>query len=294
MQDIIDEFYETRVKHLEAFMSSVLRRIKWKILGGIASYVVLIVIFIFVLVYTQNTPIAYYMNIGIAILFGFTTFIFLYYTYRMYFYVSNRIPVKKRIIKKLHLRENGSIDKVYYMAAWVLFIITFLVAIVLLVIVSTDIYSFTISISIISGLSLLIYWTTLTHKTKIKRDFLLIRKFFTHRKVKIRWADIQDVRIHEKEHYDNEGGSYIVFTLYLKTAVTEKPIKLYLGRDQKRPIVEILAAFIRYMRERQGGPPALDSQPIAPPVSGGEVTCPSCGMRIEGPINICPFCGESL
>ena len=295
IQTIIDEFYEKHVKHLEELMSDVLYGYRWKFLGAIASYVVLCIILGIAVVLAQETPIAFYVNIVLLVGFAIATVFFLYKTYKIYYYVSNKIPLKKKIVRNLHLRENGSIDKVYWPAAACFYFLTFIAAVIMIVLSLSDFFLLAVLISFVSGICFLIYWFTLTHRTKIKRDFFVVKKPFTRRKVKLKWTDIQDARIDTVYHHDTDGGqSYTVFNLYLKTTISEDPIKIYIGRNRTRPIVQIIPAFIRYMRERQGGSPAMGLVLSPAPISAGEVNCPSCGMRIEGPINICPFCGESL
>jgi len=295
MQNIIDEFYEKHVKHLEDMMSDVLHRYRWKFLGAIASYVVLTIILVIAFVLVQEIPISFQVNIILLSGFAVATVFFLHKSHRIYYYTSSKIPLKNKIMRNIQLRENGSFDRVYWPAAACFYFLTFIGATILIVLSFSDFFYLAISIGFISATCFLIYWFTLTHRTKIKRDVFVFKRAFTRRKLKIKWVDIQDARIDSVYHRDTDGGqSYTVFYLYLKTPLSEAPIKIYLGRNRTRPIVEVIPAFMRYMRERQGGPPAMQARPFSTPVSSPEFNCPSCGMKIEGPINICPFCGEKF
>ncbi|MEE9378512.1 MAG: hypothetical protein V3V33_10815 [Candidatus Lokiarchaeia archaeon] len=253
MREIIDNFYETRIKEQEDTLYYGLRKGISKYFFYTLAYMVVIFIICFVIFNLYDSPIGFFI-VPFLIIIGVIYTGFLIYAYRkLYLKTSNKISIKERILNRLNLEENNGIDKPNVRAAGGLYFVSIFIAVILYL------YSFSspnpslmviISSVIMFIIIFLIYRAFLVHKTELTKDFFIIKKPIIFHKTFLKWNNIDSVKTTLKYHQVIEGGtSYTTHKLIINTTLHEKPLKIYLGRKRSSAAMKVLEEFLMYMIE---------------------------------------------
>jgi len=253
MKEIIEDFYEKRIKKYEELLNHELKRGKSRYFYYAFSYIFLIFIICFGIFNLYNTPISGIIVPFFIILGVIFTIILIYGIGKLYLKTSSKIPVKERILKRLNLAENSSIDKLNIYAAGGLYFVSIIIAIILYY------YSFSSSnpslMLIISSVIMflivfLIYRAFLVYKTKLTKEYFIIKKPIIFHKFHIKWSDINSIKSLVKDRRDEHGADlYTIHRLMLNTNLLKRPFKIYLGRNRSLAAMKVLEEFFEYMRE---------------------------------------------
>lgn len=251
MKEIIEKFYESRIKQHEVFLSHDLNRGRQKYFFYIFLYIFVIFILGYAIFNLYYSPISGIFVPFFIIIGGIVTGILIYGIRKFYFKTSNKIPVKERIMNRLNLEENSGIDKRnIYAADWLYFVSIIIAALLYVYSFSLSNPSLMVIVSsvIMSLIIFLIYRAFLVHKTKLTKEFFIIKKPIIFQKTYIKWSDINSVKTTVKYVRDeHKADSYSKHHLKITTKMHEKPFKIYLGRKRNLRAINVLEKFFKYM-----------------------------------------------
>lgn len=97
----------------------------------------------------------------------------------------------------------------------------------------------------------ILYLIYIIPRTKIYKEFIIIKSYLPFRKEIIKWGRIEEINIEERKRLRVQGGqgvTYTYYTVYWLSIYTKDhngPIKIYLGKNTLRAAV--IKNFVDYM-----------------------------------------------